>query len=132
MHADQREVWTISVESGPLESSLRALAAVLSAPAAADDHGQGFQDDLVVELMYVLAFLRTSQCLELLSRMNGRQPGIADQLVTRAMNPSGPNSREAALLHNRLLYLMRHHAAQQIFCPARRAEVMAAVVAARQ
>ena len=132
IQADQREGWVINVESGPLEANMRALNAALLTPAAANGHNQSLPDDLAIDLMYLLAFLRMSQCLELLYRLNSRLPDITEQLVRRAMSPAGQSSREVALLSNRLLHLMRYHAAQQIFSPARRAEVMAAVIAARQ
>ena len=131
VYADQREPWTLDSESGPLARSVQALGVVLSNAASTNSHDRSLNDEMTADLIHLLAFLRTSQCLRLLFHFNAALPGVAEQLLTRATQPNAQSSREALLLTNRLLYLMRQSAAPQIFSSARRAEVLAAVAAAR-
>jgi hypothetical protein len=131
VYADQREPWTFDSESGVLARDVHALGVVFSNAAPTNGHDQPLNDEMAADLIYLLAFLRTSQCLRLLFHLNASLPGIAEQLITRATQPNAHGSREALLLSNRLLYLIRQSAAAQIFSSARRAEVLAAVAAAR-
>jgi hypothetical protein len=130
-YADQREPWTFDSESGALARNVHELGVLLSNAAPTIGRDQSLNDQMTADLIYLLAFLRTSQCLRMLFQLNASLPGIAEKLLTLASQPDTQNSREALLLSNRLLYLMRQSAAAQIFSSARRAEVLAAVVAAR-
>jgi hypothetical protein len=131
VYADQREPWTFDAESGPLARNVHALGFALSNAAPTNGHDQSLNDEMTADLIYLLAFLRTSQCLRLLFHFNAALPGVAEHLLTRATQSNANSSREALLLTNRLLYLIRQSTARQIFSSARRAEVLAAVAAAR-
>lgn len=131
VYADQREPWTFDSESGPLAREVHALSVVLSNAVRTNGRDQPLNNEMAADLIYLLAFLRTSQCLQLLLHFNASLPGSAHQLLTRATQSNPQSSREALLLSNRLLYLIRQSAAPQIFSSARRAEVLAAVAAAR-
>ncbi len=69
-----------------------------------------------------------SHCLQLLAAFNSTVPGLAERLLVRASTPLIKDGSEAAILSNRLLYLIRQHCVREILSPARRSEVLGAIV----
>jgi hypothetical protein len=131
VYADRHEPWTFDSEGGRLARDVQTLGAALSNAAPSIGRGPPLNEDMAADLIHLLAFLRTSQCLRLLFQLDASLPGIAEQLLARATQSNAHSSRETLLLSNRLLYLIRQGAAPQIFSPARCAEVLAALAAAR-
>lgn len=127
-YADQSEPWAFDTE-GPLAGEVDKLCAAIS-NAVPNERDRPLSEVMAADLIYVLAFLRTSVCLRLLFALRASLPGISEQLLTRVMQPNYQSSHELLLL-NRLFYVIRQAAAAQIFSPDRCAEVLAAVVAAR-
>jgi hypothetical protein len=130
--ADQRDTWSLDREPDIIGREMEALCVALSTLPATSS-GSIDPARLSSDLTYVLGYLRTSQSVQLLCLFNARCPGIVDNLLA-GVTPTrhARASRvESALLANRILYLVRHHAAPGIFSPERLLEVKAAIAAAR-
>lgn len=123
--ADARDTWA---QDGPHSAFFadvirlyEVLVAASASPSSADPLASAVSRDLTL----VLAYLRTSRSLQVLAAFNRRFPGHAERLlVTDAASP------EAAVVVQRLRYLVRQQCFHELFSPARRADVMAAVAAA--
>src|SRR5579859_4072999 len=60
LYADQREPWTFDCEDGRLARDVHALGVALSTAAPTNGHDQPLSDEMATDLIYLLAFLRTS------------------------------------------------------------------------
>ena len=132
VNADRHDTWTLDRDPAVVGSDIQSLYRALSNPLPAPNGSLGW-GGLTSDLTYILAYLRTSHSVQVLCLFNARWPGIVNNLLG-AIAPtrlSAESRIESILLTNRILYLIRHHAAPAIFSPERRAEVQAAIVAAR-
>jgi hypothetical protein len=130
--ADQRDTWSLDRDPDIIGRELKTLCVALSnLPATSGEPIDPTR--LTSDLTYVLGYLRTSQSVQLLCLFSARWPGIVDNLLAGVAptRRAGASRVESALLTNRILYLVRHHAAPGIFSPERLLEVKAAVAAAR-
>lgn len=132
VNADRHDTWTLDRDPAVIGRDLQSLYTALSNPPSAPN-GPLRSDTLTSDLTYILGYLRTSHSVQVLCLFNARWPGIVDYLLSGIAHPSlsAQTRAESALLTNRILYLIRHHAAPAIFSPERRAEVQAAIAAAR-
>lgn len=128
--ADARDTWAFDDTDTAFCDEVIRLHATLAkqapGPLAADAMlSKALSDDLT----YVLAYLRTSRSLQLLTAFNARIPGFADRLLTHSSAPMSSRA-EGALLAQRVRHVVRHYCFLQSFSAERRAEVMAAIGAA--
>lgn len=132
VNADRHDTWTLDADPAVIGRDLQILYTALSNPLSAPNGPLGSRT-LTSDLTYILGYLRTSHSMQVLCLFNARWPGFVDNLLGGIAPPrlSAETRVESALLSNRILYLIRHHAAPAIFSPARRAEVQAAIAAVR-
>lgn len=115
--AEAHEDWVLHDLDDRVMADVRELYGTLSRCRSPLLLNQEQLPGIATDLTYLLAYLRMSHCLQLLAAFNSTVPGLAERLLVRASTPLIKDGSEAAILSNRLLYLIRQHCVREILSP---------------